>query len=80
MDKSAIKEFMFGGIVELMRNRKYYYHSSAGAEYSHWTEDGNKAIMEYLNLVGYKMLQAEAIELDKRAKEMVINNLKGVIT
>jgi hypothetical protein len=80
MDKSAIKEFMFGGLLELMRNRHYYYHSSVGQAYCHWTEEGQKALAEYMNIIGYKMLEAEEKELDKRAKEMVLKNLKGEST
>lgn len=60
-----------------MRNRKYYRHSIVGVEYSHWTEDGKKALAEYMNLIGYKMLEAEEAELRQRAKDMVINGLKG---
>jgi hypothetical protein len=77
MDKNALKDFMYGGIAELMRNRHYFYHSTIGAEYSHWTEEGQKALADYMHVMGYKMLQAEEKELDKRAKELVIKGLKG---
>lgn len=77
MDKSAIKDFLFGGIHELMRNRKYYYHSSVGTNYSHWTEEGKEALAEYMNLIGYKMIEAEEAELRERSKEMVLQGLKG---
>lgn len=77
MDRSAIKEFMYGGILELMRNRHYFYNSTVGAEYSHWTEEGQKALADYMHIIGYKMLQAEEEELDKRAKAMVLKTLKG---
>jgi hypothetical protein len=77
MDRKAVKELMYGGIAELLHNRHYYYHSSVGAQYSHWTEEGEKALAEYLNLMGYKMLEAEEAELDQRAKDLVLNGLKG---
>jgi hypothetical protein len=77
MDKQALKEFTYGGIAELMRNRKYYYHSNADITYSHWTEDGKTALIEYMSFIGYKMLEAEEAELKQRAKDMVINGLKG---
>ena len=77
MDRGAIKEFMYGGIMELMRNRNYFYHSSVGAEYSHWTDEGQKALADYISVMGYKMLQAEEVELDKRAKNIVMKTLKG---
>ena len=77
MDRGAIKEFMYGGVQELMRNRKYYYHSTVGASYSHWTEEGQKAIADYISMIGWKMLEAENKELDQRAKDMVMKTLKG---
>jgi hypothetical protein len=77
MDKGAIKELMYGGVQELMRNRKYYYHSTVGVNYSHWTEEGVKALADYMNLIGWKMLEAEEADLRQRAKEMVISGLKG---
>jgi len=77
MDRQAIKDLMYGGVAELMRNRNYFYHSSVGAHYSHWTEEGHRALAEYMTVVGYKMLEAEEKDLDKRAKELVIKGLKG---
>jgi len=77
MDSNAIKELLYGGIKELMNNRNYYYNSGAGAEYSHWTESGEQAITDYTNLIGRKILEIQAQELDKRAKELVIEGLKG---
>ena len=77
MDKQSLKEFTYGGITELMRNRKYYYHSSVGVNYSHWTDEGKEALAEYMNLIGYKMLEVEEAELRQRAKDMVIKGLKG---
>lgn len=77
MDKVAIKEFIYGGVQELMRNRKYYYHSQVGINYSHWTDEGKQALADYMNLIGYKMIEAEEVELRQKAKDMVIKGLKG---
>jgi hypothetical protein len=77
MDKPSIKELMYGGIQELMRNRKYYHHSIAGANYSYWTEDGKIALTEYTNIMVWKMFEAEEEELKQKAKDMVISGLKG---
>ena len=77
MDKEAIKDLTYGGISELMRNKNYYYFSNVGSNYSHWTEDGKQALQEYMDLMAYKFHEAEQESLNKRAKEMVINSLKG---
>jgi hypothetical protein len=77
MDRPAIKDFMYGGIMEIMRNRQYFYNSGVGSTYSHFTEEGHKAVQEYMTLVASKMLEAEQNELNARAKQLVINGLKG---
>jgi hypothetical protein len=77
MDKSAIKELVYGGVQELMRNRKYYYHSSVGVNYCHWTDEGEKALAAYMNLMGWQILEAEEAVLRQKAKDMVVNGLKG---
>jgi len=77
MDKQAVKDAMFGGIMEMMRNRKYYYFSSVGGNYSHWTDEGKEAIQEYMQIISYKLWEAEEADLKKRSKEMVLKGLKG---
>jgi len=68
---------MYGGINELIHNRKYYYHSAVGGDYSHWTVEGEQALKVFMNMIGHKMMQAEEAELNQRAKDLVIKGLKG---
>lgn len=68
---------MFGGISELMKDPKYYYHSNVGVNYCHWTEEGKEALCDYMNVMGWKIREAEESELNERAKQMVIKGLKG---
>ena len=77
MDKQAVKDLMFGGLNELMNNRRYYYHSGVGQAYSHWTDEGKEALVEYMNVMGWKLKEAEEASLVQRSKEMVMNGLKG---
>jgi predicted solute-binding protein len=77
MDKNAIKDVTYGGISELIRNKNYYYFSSIGPNYSHWTEAGKQALQEYMDLMAFKFHEAEEESLNKRAKELVIKGLKG---
>ena len=77
MNKDAVKDLMFGGVTELMRNPHFYYFSSVGFEYCHWTEDGKEALQEYMELMAAKFHRAEQESLNKRAKELVIKGLKG---
>ena len=77
MEKSAIKDIIYGSLFELMKNPKYYYYSTVGAGYSHLTEEGEKALVEYMSLMLYKLHESENAELDTRAKNLVIKGLKG---
>ena len=76
MDKGAIKDLCYGGMLELLNNRAYYYKSSVGKDYSYLTEDGKTAVVEFMNMIAWKMLEAENAELDKRAKQQVLDQLK----
>lgn len=75
MEKAAIKDLMYGGIEEIIRNPKFYRYSQVASNYSKFTEDGEQAIMEYLNTLAHTMYEAETADLDRRAKDMVIKEL-----
>ena len=77
MDDQALKEFIYGGARELMKNRKYYYHSAIGSEYCKWTDEGKAALADFMNLIGHQMIVNEEKALDRRAKDLVLKGLKG---
>ena len=76
MQKGAIKDLCYGGMEELLNNSRYYYHSSVGAAYSHLTEDGKAAVLEFMDMIAWKIKEANELDLDQRAKEQVIDQLK----
>ena len=77
MEKQAIKELMYGGLKEIMNNNRYYYKSSVGKQYSSFTENGKLVVQEFVtDLAGY-ITAAENAELDQRAKDMVLKELKS---
>ena len=76
MKKSAIKDLCYGGMMELLNNRTYYYHSSIGSNYSHLTDEGKAAVTEFMDMIAWKMLEAEAADLNDRAKQQVLDQLK----
>jgi hypothetical protein len=77
MDREMVKDVFYGGIVELMDNRKYYYSSGVSHNYNHWTEDGKKALHDYVSFMTVQIAQAEEEEMDRRSKEFVLKTLKG---
>lgn len=76
MEKGAIKDLIYGGLEEILNNSRYYYHSSVGAGYSHLTEEGKIAVTEYMDLMAWKVKEANEVDLDRRAKKQVIDQLK----
>lgn len=77
MQKSAIKDLVYGGLEEILNNRSYYYHSSVGANYSRLTDNGKEAVIEFIDLMSYKIIEANEADLNHRAKEQVLKELKG---
>jgi hypothetical protein len=76
MDRTVVKDLLYGGLIEMMQNRDLYYRSSAGAQYSHWTERGTLAVAEFVTNMTPNMHAAEDEMLDDRAKQLVMKELK----
>jgi hypothetical protein len=47
-----------------------------GSSYSHLTEDGKLAVVEFMDMIAWKMIEAENADLDRRAKDQVLAELK----
>lgn len=77
MQKSAIKEILYGGLSEIITNKNFYYRSSVSSGYSHITDEGQAAVMEFLLMIFHKIEEAERNDLDHRAKQMVMDQLKN---
>lgn len=78
MDRAALKDLLYGGIEELTQNRKYYYNSTIGAHYNHWTEQGAQELTEFMNIMAAEIIKCRAKEDAERGKDMVMNELKKV--
>lgn len=76
MDKQALKNILYGSLYELALDKKYYYHSKFDTKYSHFTPEGEKAVVEILTIWVDRLLKEEDSSLNKRAKDMVLKGLK----
>jgi hypothetical protein len=77
MEKQAIKDLMYGSLTELMQNRRYYSRSSVGPEYSCWTEEGQLVLKQFMSEITKLIYIADQNDLDSRAKELVLKELKS---
>ena len=76
MEKQAVKDLMYGSLTELMQNRRYYSRSSVGPEYSRWTEEGQVVLKQFMSEITKLIYIADQNDLDSRAKELVLKDLK----
>lgn len=67
---------VYAGLFEILKNKQLYYHSSVGSNYSHLTEEGEKAVVAWVKIMAPEMYRLEQAELDARAKKIVWEELK----
>ena len=77
MEKPVIKSLIYGGINELMQNEKYYRYSKIGREYCRWTEEGKRALEEFMSDMTFHVYEAEQESLDQRSKDIMLKELKS---
>lgn len=73
---SLFKKQVYAGLMEILRDNKYYYNSGLGSRYDHLTDSGVDALKEFINIVAPHMLEAERKNLEELAKKMVVDELK----
>ena len=78
MKKSAVKDQLYGAIIEMMNSRQLFYQSNVGKnhEYSHWTDEGKEELLTFVMEHSKKMLSAEEEILREKAKQTVFETLK----
>ena len=62
--------------MEIINDKKYYYDSKISMDYNKLTDDGMRAVLEYITIMAPHMIKNERELLDKRAKELVMEELK----
>lgn len=73
---SLLKRQVYAGIMEILRDKKYYYTSSASPSYNQLTPAGVDELAKYVSHMGGLMLTKEKQELEQLAKDMTWNSLK----
>lgn len=73
-----IEKQLYLGIVAVLKDNKIYYESSVGkkGEYNHFREGGKEALLTYIEAMAPLILKNERDKLDKRAKELMWEELK----
>ena len=77
MLRRDVEKMIIGSIKEIIRDRQYFYHSTVGPDYCHLTDEGKDAVLDVINILGSRLLKAEADEDIERSKQLVLDQLKG---
>jgi hypothetical protein len=73
--QNLIKRQVYSGILEIINDKQFYYHSNVSPEYCHFTDEGINALVEYMQIFAPIMLKKEKLELEKLAKDLVWKEL-----
>ena len=77
MDKPLLKQVIYGALLEIVSDPDYYYYSPVGKEYSHFSDEGEQAVINFAKIIAYNMLEARDAEDEQRSRDIVLNDLKG---
>lgn len=75
--KTPLEKHLYSGLMDILRDREFYYQSGINRDYSKLTDVGKEAVLEYISILAPYMLEREQTELDNRAKKLIIDGLKS---
>ena len=74
--KQAIKDVLYGSMLEMSHNRNYFYRSQVGTKYCHWTDEGKEAIIHVVEDMFRGLQIIHQAELKEEAKRQTMDALK----
>lgn len=74
--RSMNKDLVYGGLLELSRNRLVWHESTVSPEYSHLTEDGQKAIIHIVENMFRGLQTIHEQEIKEEAKRQTMDALR----
>jgi len=77
MNKQTVKNVIYGGITGLMSDPAFYKNYSSDPRFATWSEEGKKALHEFIDMISIEVAIAEKADITARAKELTLEGLKG---
>jgi hypothetical protein len=74
--RESLSDGLYGGLSEILKNPRLYYHSIVGPEYCKFTDKGREEIIKWLEMQAREIVKHEEEVLDARAKELVLKELQ----
>jgi len=75
LSENDVAVMMYGSLRQIILEKDYFYRSFQ-SEYSHLTGNGERAIINLVNMWGPRLLKAIHDDDVKRGKDLVLNELK----
>jgi hypothetical protein len=75
--RSMNKDLVYGGLLELAKNKLVWHESSVSPEYSHLTEDGKNAIVHIVENMFRGLQIIHQQEVKEEAKRQTLESLKS---
>jgi hypothetical protein len=76
MSHEVFQKQIYVSLLEILRDEDLYRQSMIDTKYNKFSEAGKEALLEYMVMMAPVILQKEKQELDKRAKQLVVEELK----
>jgi hypothetical protein len=74
--RSMNKDLIYGGLLELSRNKLVWHESTVSPEYSHLTEDGKVAIIHIVENMFRGLQIIHEQEVKEEAKQQTLEALR----
>jgi hypothetical protein len=65
-----------GSLTAVIEDRKYFYHSTTGPNYSHLTDEGEELLIKSMNTLLPLLADAKHRDINERAKQITLDSLK----
>lgn len=75
--KTPLDKQVYVGLMEILKDKRFYYQSGVSYYYNHFTDEGKEAIAEFMSIMAPHMVMQYEKELDDRAKSLVMQELKS---
>jgi len=75
--RSMHKDMLYGALLELSQNKRVWYESAVGPQYSHLTDEGKDAIMHVVEEMFRGLQTVHQQEIEEEAKRQTMEALKS---
>lgn len=75
--KTPLDKQVYAGLMEIIKDKKYYYQSGIISDYNKLTDEGKEAVLEFISIMAPCMIKNENQMLDARSKQMMMDVLKS---